>query len=911
MKRILPFLIVLFYSAFAKAQNPHSSIIPATATQTDQVTIQFDATGTVFENTTQTLYAHTGVTFDGMNWTNVKAAWATTGSDITFTQVSPNIYELDLGMSINAYYGITSGTITHITIVVRNAAGTEQIRPDEYIPVFAPGLNAVITNPSSNDIFSVGQSITIDAVSSFSTSLDLSVNGSSIATATDDNISASYTFPSSGNYLISILADDGTQTASDDVNVFVPGTTPTGPRPTGLKNGINENNDGSVTFILAAPGKTDVNLVGNFNNWSLDANYQMTRDGDYFWITLPNTMFNAGDMIMYQYVVDFDIKVADPFSQQILDPGNDQFIKPGNYPNLPTYPSSETTGDVTIYTYQKTPYNWTTSNFVRPDQENLVIYEILPRDFSEGDSYQAIIDRMDYLEELGINALEFMPLNEFEGTDSWGYNPKLHGALDKAYGTPEKFKELVDLCHSKGIAVILDIVYNHAYSQSPLNQMWWDQANFRPASNNPYLNVTARHPFNVGDDFNHDSVFTQEYVKQTMEHFLEEYRIDGFRFDLSKGFTQRNSLGNQSLWDSYDPARIARLNDYKDNIWNNPDFGSDVYMILEHLGGANEERDLANAGFMLWGKMFDQYKQNALGFNSNENVFRTYHTSRNFNDKHLVAYAESHDEQRQMFETLAFGNSSQAPGYDVKDLDTALERQEAIAAILYSIPGPKMLWQFGELGYEIDIDQNGRTGRKPIPWTLGYDTDQDRMDLYRTTATFINFKTLYPDTFNSENNNLNVSSLQKQIWLDGPVFDAVVVANFDVVNQTINTTFTQTGTWYDYFNANATMNVTNASSMPITLGPGEYRLYTTQALATPLSSDDVSAVQSDFTIYPNPATQSFSISGDVETVEIYSMTGQRVKLYDSAQRSYGLENLSAGIYLVRINNEISQRLVKN
>ncbi|MGB3591710.1 MAG: alpha-amylase family glycosyl hydrolase [Nonlabens sp.] len=912
MKNKLLLVLVLLGLAFAKAQNPHTTMIPATATQMDQVILEFDATGTVFENTNQTLYAHTGVTFNGMDWDFVKAPWATTGADITFVNTAPNIYQLDLGMSINQYYGIAGGNITHITMVVRNANGSQQISPDEYIPVFLPGLNVAITNPTNNEVFNINETITVQGTSSQNTSLSLNVNNTNLVSTTATSVSTPYTFAAPGTYVFQLFADNGTDTSTDEVSVFVPGTTPTGPRPAGAKNGINENADGSVTFVLAANGKNNVSVIGNFNNWNLSNSNLMTKDGDYFWLTVPASEFTAGDVIMYQYLVDFDIRVADPFSQQILDPGSDQFIKAGNYPNLPAYPSSDTTGDVTFYTYQDTPYSWTTNNFVRPDKENLVIYEILPRDFSEGDSYQAIIDRIDYLEELGINALQFMPLNEFEGTDSWGYNPKLHGALDKAYGTPDKLKELIDLCHSKGIAVILDIVYNHAFSQSPLNQMWWDSANSRPAADNPYLNVTARHPFNVGDDFNHDSAFTREYVKQTMEFFLEEYRFDGFRFDLSKGFTQRNSLGNQGLWDSYDQDRIDVLNEYKNNILNNPAFGSDVYMILEHLGSAGEETRLANDGFMLWGKMTDQFNQNSMGYSNDSDVFRSYHTSRNFADKHLVAYAESHDEQRLMYKNLEFGNSTQAPGYDVKDLDVALDRQEALAAILYSIPGPKMLWQFGELGYEIDIDQNGRTGRKPIPWTLGYDQDQDRMDLYRATATFINFKTLYPETFNSENNNLNIgNSLQKQIWLDGPVFDAVVVANFSVTPQSVPTTFTQGGTWYDYFSNNSTINVTNPGSTSISLAPGEYKLFTTQALNSPLSNEDqlISDIET-LRIFPNPSTGSFSVSQEVESLQIVDMTGKLVKKFAGPQRSYDISDLRSGIYLVALSTGTTLKLIK-
>jgi hypothetical protein len=105
--------------------------------------------------------------------------------------------------------------------------------------------------------------------------------------------------------------------------------------------------------------------------------------------------------------------------------------------------------------------------------------------------------------------------------------------------------------------------------------------------------------------------------------------------------------------------------------------------------------------------------------------------------------------------------------------------------------------------------------------------------------------------------------------------------------------------------------VTNAGSTPVVLGPGEYRLFTTQALATPLSIDEtVADLHSQFVIYPNPAQDSFKVSGEVDQVEIYSLTGQLVKRFTESQRSYSLNSLQSGIYLVRINNEFSQRLVK-
>jgi 1,4-alpha-glucan branching enzyme len=909
MKKFALCLMAFICFAFAKAQVTTS---PSTPTPTDQVTLTFDATGTGLENATGILYAYTGLNINGNRWQNiVNSSFNDNTTAPQFVNTSGNMYQLTLGTSIDQFYNVAPGDIvSEICLVIRNATATAQTSPDIFLDVFQPGLNTAITSPQDGDIFSLNQNITISGDCSQNTALDLSINNSSIASTTAMNISSPYTFTSSGSYEISITAINGTDTSSDTIHVFVPGTTPSIPRPTGLKNGVNENGDGSVTFLLAAPLKNDVALIGSFTNWNLDTNYQMNKDGDYFWITVPAGVFSANTEFMYQYLVDFDIKIADPYSQLILDPGSDPFIPAGNYPNLATYPSNETTGDVTLYTYQKTAYNWAVNNFTRPDKENLVIYELLVRDFSEQDSYQQVIDRMDYLETLGINALQLMPINEFEGSDSWGYNPKLHGAIDKAYGTTEKFKELVDLCHSKGIAVIIDVVYNHAFSQSPLCQMWWDQANFRPATNNPYMNTTARHDFNVGYDMNHESSFTRDYVKQTLQFLIDEYRVDGFRFDLSKGFTQNNTLGNIGAWNAYDASRVAILNDYRNSIWNAN--STDIYMILEHLADNSEEKALADAGFMLWGKMTDQYNESSMGFSGNANIFRSYYNSRNFNNQHLVAYAESHDEQRLMYKNLQFGNNSNS-SHNVRTLPVALDRQEAIAAMLYSIPGPKMLWQFGELGYELDIDLNGRTGRKPIPWTLGYDTDADRMDLYNVTATMINFKTLYPDTFNSTNNNLDVSGLIKRINLNGSQFDAVVVANFAVTAQNVNPNFSQTGTWFDYFNNNSSINVTNQTAL-INLQPGEYKLYTTQQLQDPLSNDDVHSSSSLIKLFPNPVSDTFRLSEEVESLRIYNLSGQLVKSFKGSQSHYGISDLKQGMYFVELihNDRVQvEKLIKS
>jgi len=95
--------------------------------------------------------------------------------------------------------------------------------------------------------------------------------------------------------------------------------------------------------------------------------------------------------------------------------------------------------------------------------------------FYEKHDYPTLIDTLNYLKNLGINAIELMPVMEFEGNSSWGYNPDFMFAPDKYYGTKNGLEKFIEAAHSKGIAVILDIVLNHQFGKSPLVRLYWDQ----------------------------------------------------------------------------------------------------------------------------------------------------------------------------------------------------------------------------------------------------------------------------------------------------------------------------------------------------------------------------------------------------------------------------------------------------
>ena len=127
----------------------------------------------------------------------------------------------------------------------------------------------------------------------------------------------------------------------------------------------------------------------------------MTRTPGGAWWFLEMSV-PAGQPFTYQYMIDGDLRVADPYSEQVLDPWNDGYISNATYPNMPDYPLGKTTGIVSLYETAKPAYQWKNSTFNAPDKEELLIYELLIRDFVTTRNYQSLIDTLDYIERLGV-----------------------------------------------------------------------------------------------------------------------------------------------------------------------------------------------------------------------------------------------------------------------------------------------------------------------------------------------------------------------------------------------------------------------------------------------------------------------------------------------------------------------------
>ncbi len=530
------------------------------------------------------------------------------------------------------------------------------------------------------------------------------------------------------------------------------------------------------------------------------------------------------------------------------------------------------------------------------------------RDFSSDHSYQTVIDSLDYLENMGITAIELMPIMEFEGNESWGYNPSFLFAVDKYYGTANDLKALIDSCHLRGIAVILDMVVNHHFGQSPLVELYWDGVNNRPAPDNPWFNPEATHPFNVGYDMNHESPQTQEYVDRILRYWVEEFRFDGYRMDLSKGFTQRNTPNDVGAWGAYDASRIALLNRmYQELKTVDPD----VYFILEHFADNQEERELSDKGMMLWGNMVHTYNEATMGYIPGSNFNWISHQQRGWNDPHVVGYMESHDEERLMYKNLEFGNSSGS--YNTKDLNTALARMEQAVAFFLTIPGPKMMWQFGEYGYDYSIDFNGRVGNKPVVWE--YLENPNRRNLYDVYSAVGQLRQS-SDAFETDNFNLDVGGAVKRIWLSHPDMDVMIIGNFDVVDQSGMPSFQSTGWWYDFFSGDS-INVTN-TNMNMSLAPGEFHIYTDKRLATPdltLSTFDL-IENHPFRMHvaPNPASSytelSYTLPSSEEVrIRIMDIQGKILRQESLGRLIAGEhrwtwqmnDDLPAGMYLIQMH----------
>lgn len=924
---------------------------PEFATGTGNITITMDATkgNQGLLGHTGSVYVHVGVitnlSTSSSDWKHVPFTWGTTPGAAQATSVGTNKWAYSI-TNINTFFSLSAGeSIIQIAILFRDGAGTKVQRnsdgSDMYVPLYDNNLALRFNQPPFQPKYvrilepitkAVGETIDLNAVANQSSDMKLYFNGTNIQTANGvTTISASPVITQAGNQEVVAEAVAGAVTRKDTIRFFVAPSAPTTEAlPAGVQDGINyQSGDTSIVFVLYAPNKNRVSLIGEFpgSNWSEQTQYLMKRtpDGNRWWLRV--TGLTPGTEYAFQYLVNGSLKTTDPYCEKILDPSNDGFIPNTTYPSLKPYPTA-TTGIVGVVQTGQAAYNWAVPNFTRPDKRNLVIYECLLRDLLAAHDWKTLNDTLNYFKNLGVSAIQLMPINEFEGNLSWGYNPDFFLAPDKYYGPRNDLKRFIDSAHSKGIAVILDIALNHATGLCPLAALYWDGVNNQPAADNPWFNTTARHPFNVFNDFNHESQVTKYFFKRVTEHWLQNYKIDGFRFDLSKGFTQVNSGSDVNAWSNYDASRVAIWKSYYDTLQSR---SAGSYVILEHFAANNEEKELSDYGMLLWGNLNYNFSQAAMGAISNSNFDGALHVSRGWNNPYLVSYMESHDEERVMVRLLNEGLSQGT--YNTRDLNTALKRSEMSASFLFTMPGPKMLWQFGEMGYDYSINYctNGtvnnacRLDPKPIRWDYLQNANRKALQTVYSKLLALRKHPSYRNSFTGGTIERSLNGAFKWMKVNTDTAKILVVGNFDLIPQSASITFPEAGIWWDYLDN----SIFSASGTPqtVTLNAGEYHVYINRNInnvtTTPVSNLYFNGNPLQLRVYPNPAQGAafaqvnIPEAGKVQ-IDLLGANGQFLQTLESrfmAKGEYVLplsfrSKPAAGNYIIRIQSGLYANFVK-
>jgi hypothetical protein len=969
MKKLYFFTGLLYFALSLHAQELTAT--PAFPLDTNSISIVVDCSfgnqGLNHYANTSDVFVHIGVitsaSTSNSDWRYVPFTWATTNPAAQAISLGNNKYVYAIN-NIRNFFGVpASEQILKVALLFRNGDGSLVQRntdgSDMYQPVYTTGLSVKYILPPFQPTYNpvpvpiiknIGDSLGVSFISNHSSALKLFFNGSLVnSTGSGDSLTIRVPITATGIQWVVGNANDGINITADSFSFYVGAASNILPIPAGVNEGINYlPGDSSVILVLFAPEKTNVMVVGDFNNWTQAPAYQMnkTPDSNYYWLRLNGLA--AGTEYAYQYIIDDTIILADYNTEKVLDKNVDPGIPFSTYPNLKSFPANASGGLASVIQTAQPAYNWQVSNFKRPGKESLMIYELWLADYTNAGNWQALIDTLAYLKHLGINAVEIEPFSNFEGSVSWGYNPNFYFAPDKVYGTATAVKQFVDACHQQGIAVIMDMVMNHSFGSSPMVQMYWDNALGIPAANNPWFNQYPTHAFNVGFQFNHESQATKTFTQRVINYWLTNYHIDGYRWDLAKGFTQTrtcDAFGNNcniSAWGAYDAGRVTTWKNIYDQMQSNSP-GS--YCILEMFADNDEQSVEANYGMMLWGSNLNpNYNQATMGYNTVSPGGATwdltgsiYTSLGGWNNPGLIVYQESHDEERLMYNNENYGNSS-GP-YTARDTAIGLLRNAAATAFWALAPGPKMLTEFSELGYDYSInwctngtvDPSGscRLTPKPIRWD--YLQNNFRKNLHDVYASMMHLRTVYPE-LDTANTVYSLGGAFKYLLVSDSAVGALVIGNFDVIAATGTVPFPAKGTWYNYFGSDSIQVTGNQN---FTLNAGEYRVYLNTNLKD-TSTKDTTTVPANalaVKIYPNPVFNGSSmIEYDLPeagscNLTIFSSVGQTMGTINLGQQSKGkhilspsalgvsLTSFSNGMYIIKMasnkGNVVSRFLVSH
>ncbi len=528
-----------------------------------------------------------------------------------------------------------------------------------------------------------------------------------------------------------------------------------------------------TTFRTWAPNASSVHVAGQFNNWSTTAAPMVNEGGGWWSLDIRNA--NVGQQ--YKFVIrngSSTIWKNDPYARRLTNSVGNSII------------------------YNPNGYAWQTTNFVTPQWNNAVIYQMHIGTYNDSPggspgTFSSAVNRLDHIRDLGANVIKLLPVQEFAGDFSWGYNPSHVFSVESAYGGPDNLKRFIDEANKRGIAVLLDVVHNH-YGPSDLD-LWrfdgWSQGSYGGIFF--YNDARAVTPWgNTRPDFGRSEV--RQFIIDNQRQWAEEFRFSGFRVDSTLTMRTTDLGDNPDGWsllqwmnndlDFYQPWKIMIAEDLQNNSWITRDTQN---------GGAGFDSQ--------WSNFVHTVRANITpGDDNSRNMWNVRDAiAERFNNDAFerVIYTESHDENANGKKRVTSTIDDAAPGSYWSQ-----KRSTLGAALVMTAPGIPMIFQGQEIledGWFADTD--------PVDWTK--------------LTTYSGIRLLYRDLISLRRNlggrtagltgqNLNVHHVNDGAkvlafhrWNNGGANDdVIVIANFR--NQTWNNYrigFPRSGNWSVVFNS--------------------------------------------------------------------------------------------------------------
>jgi len=524
----------------------------------------------------------------------------------------------------------------------------------------------------------------------------------------------------------------------------------------------------SIEFKLFAPHNKGAALIGSFSNWK-DIQMQKGEDG-YF----RTQVELEDDIYQYKFRVqsksprfepDQWVEVIDPYATDVDEAKNNGVMQVKD-------------GKKIVDTYV-----WQHDDKPLPVNHELVIYELHVADFSGGEDdphkrgkYQHIIEKFDYLSELGINAIELMPVNEYPGDYSWGYLVRHYFATETSYGSTRDLKQLIDECHARGIRVIMDGIYNHTDEECPLllidRDYWYYHDKHYPED-------PANH---WGPEFNYETYDEKldvrpawKYIGDVVRFWIQEYHIDGIRYDAVR------QLGNYDFMRWITHEAIQANGDLKP-----------FYNIAEHI--PETLSIVAPEGPMeaCWHESFRIFViQNIAGDNFDLGRLKEVLDAKQQGyggPTNVINYLASHDRDHLMAELAT--RSIISP--------ESFKRAKLGAVLLMTAMGVPMLWMGEEFG---EYTRQTPNQKNKLEWPLlNYELNRSLFEYYKS---LIALRKQTP-ALQTENIDFFHESADSKVlayvrWNEQGS-RTVIVANFSgrYLTKYRVPNFPVTGTWYEW-----------------------------------------------------------------------------------------------------------------